>query len=348
MDLTVWIGIGVCITQSAMFSGLNLAFFSLSRLRLEAEVAQHNKAAEKVLEARKDANFLLTTILWGNVGINVLLTLLSDSVMAGVAAFFFSTFAITILGEIIPQAYFSRNALRMASWLLPVLRCYQVLLFPLAKTTAFVLDRWLGREAVPYFRERDLEEIIKMHIAASDSEIDQVEGRGALNFLALDEVPVGEEGEPLDPKSIVTLPFEKDRPVFPAMKPSTADPFLTRIQASGRKWIVLVDRSGEPKRVLDADAFLRAALFDEASFVPERYCHRPLIIREPNAVLGDAIARLEVRPEHPGDDVIDRDVILFWTREKRLITGADILGRLLRGIARRGGPLFRKPAISTA
>ncbi len=162
MDSLLWVGIGVCISQSAMFSGLNLAFFSLSRLRLEAEVAQQNRAAKKVLEARRDANFLLTTILWGNVGINVLLTLLSDSLMTGVAAFAFSTFVITFLGEIIPQAYFSRNALRMAVWLLPVLRFYQVLLFPLAKPTALALDWWLGAEAIPYFRERDLEEIINM------------------------------------------------------------------------------------------------------------------------------------------------------------------------------------------
>jgi metal transporter CNNM len=32
--------------------------------------------------------------------------------------------------------------------------------------------------------------------------------------------------------------------------------------------------------------------------------------------------------------VIDADVILVWGAEKRVITGADILGRLLRGIAR--------------
>jgi hypothetical protein len=45
--------------------------------------------------------------------------------------------------------------------------------------------------------------------------------------------------------------------------------------------------------------------------------------------------RLTVRPERPGDDVIDEDLILVWTPEdKRIITGADILGRLLRGITR--------------
>ena len=34
MELFVWIGILFCVSQSAMFSGLNLAFFGVSRLRL--------------------------------------------------------------------------------------------------------------------------------------------------------------------------------------------------------------------------------------------------------------------------------------------------------------------------
>ena len=156
MSLSIWIGIVFCVSQSAIFSGLNLAFFSLTRLRLEVEVESGNKAALRVLKMRRDSNFLLTTILWGNVGINVLLTLLSESVLAGVAAFFFSTFVITLLGEIFPQAYFSRNALRMASLLAPLLRFYQVLLYPLAKPLARLLDSWLGSEGVQYFREHHL------------------------------------------------------------------------------------------------------------------------------------------------------------------------------------------------
>jgi CBS domain containing-hemolysin-like protein len=69
-----------------MFSGLNVAFFSVNRLELEV-AGEHSPAARKVLAMRQDANFLLTTILWGNVGINVLMALLSNSVLAGVSAF---------------------------------------------------------------------------------------------------------------------------------------------------------------------------------------------------------------------------------------------------------------------
>lgn len=108
-DALIWLGIAFCVSQSALFSGSNIAVFSLSRLRLEAAAAAGDKTASSALELRRDANFTLVTILMGNVAINVLLTMLADSVMAGVLAFLFSTVVITALGEIGPQAYFSRN-----------------------------------------------------------------------------------------------------------------------------------------------------------------------------------------------------------------------------------------------
>src|ERR1700727_84247 len=103
----IWLGIIACIVQSALFAGLNLAVFSLSQLRLQLEADGGNADAAKVLELRKNSNQVLATVIWGNITTNVLLTLLSDSVLSGVAAFFFSAFAITLLCAIIPQAYFS-------------------------------------------------------------------------------------------------------------------------------------------------------------------------------------------------------------------------------------------------
>jgi CBS domain containing-hemolysin-like protein len=105
-NVLIWIGIACCITQSAIFSGLNLAIFSISKLRLEVEAASGNREAVQLLALRQDSNFTLATVLWGNVTINVLLTLLSNSVLAGIGAFAFSTIVITLFGEIVPQAYF--------------------------------------------------------------------------------------------------------------------------------------------------------------------------------------------------------------------------------------------------
>ena len=92
MDVLTWLGVAVCLLHSATFSGLNLALFGLGRLQLEVEAEGGNSAASRVIALREDSNFLLTTILWGNVAANVLLTLLTDSVLAGAYAFFFSTF----------------------------------------------------------------------------------------------------------------------------------------------------------------------------------------------------------------------------------------------------------------
>ena len=78
-----WLGVMACILQSALFAGLNLAVFSLSLLRLQIEADGGNTDAVKVLELRKNANQVLATVIWGNVATNVLLTLLSDSILTG-------------------------------------------------------------------------------------------------------------------------------------------------------------------------------------------------------------------------------------------------------------------------
>ena len=334
MNTFIWVGILFCVSQSAMFSGLNLAFFSISKLTLEIETKNNNRHALKIAKLREDSNFLLTTILWGNVGINVLLTLLSNSVMAGALSFIFSTFVITFFGEIIPQAYFSRHAMRTASLLSPILRFYQLVLYPVAKPTAVVLDKWLGQEAIQFFREKDLRELLKIHINEPESEIDKVEGKGALNFLSIDDLSIAEEGETIVPESIIEMTFFNNKPIFPKIEYSCEDSFLKRVHSGQKKWVVLTDKEGVPKLTLDSDAFLRSALFEKTVINPLEFCHRPIIIHDSETSLGDTILQLKVNPERSGDDVIDKDVILFWGDQKRVITGSDILGRLLRGIVK--------------
>jgi len=333
MDIMVWVGIAVCLAHSGLFSGLNLALMGLGRLRLETEARSGNDAAVAVLALRRDSNLLLTTLLWGNVGVNVLLTMLSESVLAGVGAFLFSTFGITLFGEIVPQAYFSRNALRTGALLAPLVRFYQIVLYPLAKPSALLLDSWLGPEAIQYFQERDLRELIELHAIAADTDLNRAEAQGALNFLDLDDVPLAREGEPIHPKSVVTV---DDRLRLTAFERSAADPFLQAIQASGKKWVVLVDRAGEPGLVIDADGFLRGAFLEGSKFAPNACCHQPIVVRDGATRLGALLNQLRVQPTGPEDDVVDHDLILLWTEaEKRVLTGADLLGRLLRGIATR-------------
>ena len=332
-DLLTWLGVAACLLHSAMFSGLNLALFGLGRLRLEIEAESGNAAALEVIAFRRDSNFLLTTILWGNVAANVLLTLLTDSLMTGAVAFVFSTFGITFFGEIIPQAWFSRNALRMGAALAPVLRFYQRVLWPVARPSATMLDRWLGPEGISYLNEDDLRRVIARHMEAHEADLEVTEGRGLLNFLALDDLPLGQEGQPVDPRSVLALPVQVDLPVLPEVQRDREDPFVRAVTASGHKWVILTDDHGEPRLVLDADEFVRG-LFLEDDFHPYRCCHRPVVVRDPGTPIGRVLRELRVDPEEPGDDVIDHDLILLWgSDERRVLTGADLLGFMLRGIA---------------
>jgi len=342
----IWIGIGACLVQSGLFSGLNLALLGLSRLQLEVETSAGNRHAKRILALREDSNFLLTTILWGNVSVNVLLTLLSDSVMFGAMAFLFSTFGITIVGEILPQAYFSRHAMRVGSALIPFIRAYQRILYPMAKPTAMLLDWMLGAEEVSYFRERELREVIRHHMDAENADLEHREGIGALNFLALDDLKVCEEGEVVDPSSVIALPVAVDLPVFPSFESSADDPFLRQVQESRRKWVVITDTEDVPRLVLDADAFLREALFGDSSPDPYSFCHRPLVVTNDALPLGTLIRRLRVDPEGSDDDVIDEDLILLWNDDQhRIVTGADLLGRIMRGIVKRQKPASPERAL---
>lgn len=335
-QIWIWLGIAFCLSQSAMFSGLNLALFSLGRMRLEAEAEKGNPAAHKILKLRKDSNLLLCTILWGNVSVNVLLALLSESVFAGFAGFAFSTVGITFFGEIIPQAYFSRHALRVGARLAPAVRFYQVALYLVAKPSAVILDAWIGPEGPSFFRERDIEIILEKHIDEDDSEISANEGRGALNFLALDDRKISEEGSVIKPSTILKLPAKMDLPEFSDFKTEEGQAFLTGLKINPAKWRVITDSHGTPLIVLDTPEFLARYLAYDGEVDIYRFCHRPILVSDDASKLDEVLGLFVVEADDCNDDVVDQDVVLYWTEEeKRIITGADIFGHLLRGIAKR-------------
>ncbi|MBT8131853.1 MAG: Mg2+ and Co2+ transporter CorB, partial [Gammaproteobacteria bacterium] len=170
------------------------------------------------------------------------------------------------------------------------------------------------------------------HVHADQSELEQLEGIGALNFLEIDDLTITQEGEPVDPASIIELPTRVDLPIIPPVIADRNDAFVAQVQASGKKWVVLTGPSGEPNLVLDADGFLRAVFFEDSEFDPYTYCHRPIVIRDPNTTLDEVI--LNMKRNQPGsrDEAIENDLVLLWSTERRVVTGADILGRLLDGI----------------
>lgn len=88
---------------------------------------------------------------------------------------------------------------------------------------------------------------------------------------------------------MITLPFKNNIPMFPNIRRIPSDDFLDQVNRSAKKWIVILNAGGEPEMVLDADGFLRGALFENRPFHPISFCHIPIIVRDPNARLGEII-----------------------------------------------------------
>ncbi|MGA8820975.1 MAG: hypothetical protein WB624_27105 [Xanthobacteraceae bacterium] len=82
-NVFIWRGIALCIIQFVTFPGLQSCNFQRQQFRLEVETVGGKRDASGLLALRKKSNLTLASVLWGNVAINVLLTLLPDSVLAG-------------------------------------------------------------------------------------------------------------------------------------------------------------------------------------------------------------------------------------------------------------------------
>lgn len=319
-----------------MFSGLNLALFSLGRMRLEAESEKGHEQASKILKLRKDSNRLLCTILWGNVSVNVLLALLSESALAGIWGFVFSTVGITFFGEIIPQAYFSRHALRVGAALIPAIKFYQFIFYPVAKPCALILDGWIGPEGPSFFRERDIEIILEKHIKEEESEISANEGIGALNFLALDDRKISQEGRVIKPETILSFPSKMDTPMFPDLNSEEGMELLDSLKNKPSMFRIITNEEDFPIAVLDTIEFLARYPIQGDETDVYRFCHRPIITEDATATLDTVLGSFVVEADDHKDNIVDQDVVLYWSKDsKRIMTGADIFGYLLRGIARR-------------
>ena len=92
------------------------------------------KYALRIETIRKNGNWLLCTLLLGNVAVNAALAILLDSLFVGAeqAGFFVSTCVITIFGEILPQAVFSRHSLVVGYYTAWIVMVIMAILFPIA------------------------------------------------------------------------------------------------------------------------------------------------------------------------------------------------------------------------
>jgi len=173
------------LALSAVFSGLTLGFFSLNKDDLKRKAHLGDKDAKAIYKLRKGSNLLLCTLLIGNVAVNSALSIFLGSLTSGFLAGVIATVLIVIVGEIAPQAVFSRYAMTLGAKLVWLVNIFRLVLYPVCWPMAKILDKALGEEFPVVYTKYELMKIIEEHEDSDASEIDEDEERivkGALSF----------------------------------------------------------------------------------------------------------------------------------------------------------------------
>ncbi|ESO96326.1 hypothetical protein LOTGIDRAFT_65901, partial [Lottia gigantea] len=156
----------ILLLLSGLFSGLNLGLMALDKTELQiiekCGSASEKKYAKIIEPLRSRGNFLLCTLLLGNVLVNNTLTILLDDLSNGLLAVIMSTMGIVIFGEIIPQAICSRHGLAIGARTVYLTKFFMIVTFPLSFPISLILDKVLGEEIGQVYDKEKLQELIRM------------------------------------------------------------------------------------------------------------------------------------------------------------------------------------------
>ncbi len=114
---------------SALISGAEVAFFSLSQVELDKALASKSSNQKTVVGLLKKPEKLLATILISNNFVNILIVLIfayigeivfkdiTSDLLKFLIEVVLVTFLILLFGEVLPKVYATRNALKFASFM---------------------------------------------------------------------------------------------------------------------------------------------------------------------------------------------------------------------------------------
>lgn len=151
---------------SGLFAGLTLGLLALDRtdLKILANTGSEKERmyAKTILPLRTQGNYLLCSLVLGNVLINSSLTILLDELTSGILAITLSTIGIVVFGEIVPQAFCSRHGLAIGAKTIMITRLIMILTFPISYVISVILDKLLGEEIGIVYNREKLKELIKV------------------------------------------------------------------------------------------------------------------------------------------------------------------------------------------
>ncbi len=192
----------VMLLLSAFFSGMEIAFSSKNRLRLEIDRKQ-NRLFDHIAEifARHPGQYI-TTILVGNNIALVVYSLSMSLLLRGIAdligwdsyleqgSVFFETILSTIIvifcGEYIPKSIFKQNPNFYYRLFAPVIYVFYILLYPIARLTTLLSQGilWLcGQKTQPEMTSEPFDRTDLMHLLDTNNNEPQHESENELKIF---------------------------------------------------------------------------------------------------------------------------------------------------------------------
>ncbi|XP_077097723.1 metal transporter CNNM4 isoform X1 [Siphateles boraxobius] len=197
--LPIWfqiILIACLLVLSGMFSGLNLGLMALDPMELRIVQScgtdKEKKYARKIEPIRRKGNYLLCSLLLGNVLVNTTLTILLDDLIgSGLGAVVASTIGIVIFGEIVPQALCSRHGLAVGANTIHITKFFMLLTFPLSFPISKLLDCVLGQEIGTVYNREKLVGMLKVTEPYNDlvkEEMNMIQGALELRTKTVEDI----------------------------------------------------------------------------------------------------------------------------------------------------------------
>ncbi|KAM9456227.1 metal transporter CNNM4-like [Clarias gariepinus] len=197
--LPLWLQISLVsclLVLSGMFSGLNLGLMALDPMELQIVQScgtdKEKRYARKISPIRSKGNYLLCSLLLGNVLVNTTLTILLDGLIgSGIGAVAVSTVGIVIFGEIVPQALCSRHGLAVGANTILLTKFFMLLTIPLSFPISKLLDCILGQEIGRVYNREKLLGMLKVteaYIDLEKEELNMIHGALELRTKTVEDI----------------------------------------------------------------------------------------------------------------------------------------------------------------
>uniref|UniRef100_A0A4W5MHJ6 Metal transporter n=1 Tax=Hucho hucho TaxID=62062 RepID=A0A4W5MHJ6_9TELE len=195
----VWLQLGVSVMLlglSALCSGLNISMLALDPVELRvlqnSGTEKEQKYAHKIESVRKHGNYILCTVVLGNVLTNTCFVVWMCQIIGMTPTSLATcTFGIFFIGEILPHSVASRHSLAIASKTIWATRLLMLVSFPISYPVSKLLDIMLHQEISNFYTREKLVAMLRVTDPYHDlvkEELNIIQGALELRTKNVEEV----------------------------------------------------------------------------------------------------------------------------------------------------------------